>query len=606
MRPAQVCLLFLYLCFTGAAAQGPVAPEPARRDVPEAAEPIEPPAKRFAPLRFRVEIDAPEPHRRTLQEGLDLVRWQREQRVTLPFLKRLVAEAQAAAAEALAAEGYFSAEVDARIDTPPGDEAVVRLVVKPGPRTRVREVNLRFHGPVLEDDEGRKRIDVVRETWRLPPGEPFRQALWDAAKNDALSRLGRGRYAAARIVASEARIYADEQDAHLRLELDSGPVFHAGGVTVSGLRRYPASVVENFNPLRVGEPYDALKLDLYQRRLLDLGYFHAVHFAIDPDPALAAAAPLHVSVIEAPAQRIDLGLLYNTDTGPGITVDYRHVNFFSRAMRLRTRLALNEPEQKLNVSLDAPPRPGGNWDSYTTVIERTDIQNQISRHFVVGYGYNWGLESLPSQLSLAAHAERLRIAGSTVDDNFALFGNFRRTFRTTDELVTPRRGLLGTVELGAAVPGLNTRDFARGVVRVNWLIPAGLRDDILVRGQAGVVLASARTRIPSTFLFRTGGDVTIRGYAFESIGVSEGEAIVGGRYLALGSVEYTRWFTDTLGGAVFVDAGDAFDQTGAFDLAVGVGFGVRWRSPIGPVRGDIAYGERAGQIRLHFSVGYTF
>jgi translocation and assembly module TamA len=141
---------------------------------------------------------------------------------------------------------------------------------------------------------------------------------------------------------------------------------------------------------------------------------------------------------------------------------------------------------------------------------------------------------------------------------------------------------------------------------VNWLIPVGLRNDILVRGEAGVVLATSRSGIVSSFLFRTGGDQTIRGYAFESIGVPQGTATVGGRYLVLGSVEYTRWVTDALGAAVFVDAGDAFDRPGAFDAAVGVGIGVRWRSPIGPFRADVAYGARSEKVRLHFSAGFSF
>ena len=121
-----------------------------------------------------------------------------------------------------------------------------------------------------------------------------------------------------------------------------------------------------------------------------------------------------------------------------------------------------------------------------------------------------------------------------------------------------------------------------------------------------MVRADARAGIPTTFLFRTGGDRTVRGYAFESIGVPQGNAIVGGRYLAIGSIEYTRWFAGDWGGAVFVDAGDAFDDRRAFDLAVGYGIGARWRSPIGPFRADIAYGERARSLRLHFSAGFTF
>jgi translocation and assembly module TamA len=90
------------------------------------------------------------------------------------------------------------------------------------------------------------------------------------------------------------------------------------------------------------------------------------------------------------------------------------------------------------------------------------------------------------------------------------------------------------------------------------------------------------------------------------LGVPLGDATVGGRYLTVASAEYTRWFTDTLGAAAFVDVGDAFDALNAIELAAGVGVGVRYRSPVGPVRADIAYGERSGSIRLHFSVGYTF
>jgi translocation and assembly module TamA len=133
-----------------------------------------------------------------------------------------------------------------------------------------------------------------------------------------------------------------------------------------------------------------------------------------------------------------------------------------------------------------------------------------------------------------------------------------------------------------------------------------LRNDFLLRGEAGVVIARSRTGIPASFLFRTGGDQTLRGYAFESIGVPQGEAIVGGRYLAVASAEYTRWITETIGAAVFVDAGDAFDQLNAFDLAVGYGIGFRWRSPVGPLRADLAYGERDKNVRLHFSVGFSF
>ncbi|HEX2827217.1 MAG TPA: autotransporter assembly complex family protein [Burkholderiales bacterium] len=558
------------------------------------------------PIRFRVAIDAPRRFRKMLEEGLDLVRWQRDERVTLPVLERLVSEARRATIEALAAEGYFSPEVRTEIERRGEREAVVHLTVKPGVVTTVRGVDLQFQGPVLEDREGRRQIGVVKETWPLTPGEPFRQEQWEKAKDEALIRLGRGRYPAAAISASEARVDPEARRADLTLKMDSGPIFHAGPTQVAGLQRYPASVVENLNPFKPGEPYDAQKLDSYQRRLLESGYFNAVQFGIDPDPAQADSAPLKVTVVEAPSQRIDTGIAYSTDTRLGLTLDYTNSNIFDRAWRLRPRLNLNSKEQTFNTTLDTPPRPGGVWNTYSTKLERRDIAGQLTREVVVGYAHNWGLERTPSQVSLSSHFEQQNVAGSTTENNFAIFAGYRRTFRTTDDLVNPRRGLLGTFEVGASVPGLNTRDFGRVHAKVNWLIPYGIRNDFLIRGEAGAVLARDRIGIPSSFLFRTGGDQTLRGYAFETVGVPQGEAIVGGRYLALASVEYTRWFTDSIGGAVFVDAGDAFDRGADFSLATGYGVGLRWRSPVGPLRADIAYGERDGNIRLHFSVGFSF
>jgi translocation and assembly module TamA len=581
-------------------AQGQPA-ETAPLDTPIDAAPQEP-----VPIRFRVVIDAPRPFDKMLREGLDLVRWQNDERVTLPVLERLVAEARKAAAEALAAEGHFSADVATAIEMPEPRAAVVRITVKPGAVTTVREVDLDVRGPVLQDREGLKRVETLRRTWKLGPGEPFSQSQWESAKAQALVQLGRGRYAAAAIAQSEARVDAEEARADLVLKLDSGPVFHAGPTVVTGLKRYPPAVVENLNPLHAGEPYDALKLDLYQRRLLESGYFNAVNFAIDPDPAQAAAAPLRVTVIEAPSQRIDTGLAFSTDTRLGLTLDYTDSNIFGAAWRFRPRLNLNAREQGLNATLDSPPRPGGVWNTYSSRLQRRDIAGLVTEEAVAGIAHNWGLESTPSQVSLAAHFEHQAVAGSTTENNYALFAGYRRTFRTTDDIVSPRRGVLGTFEAGTSVPGLNTRDFGRVRTRVNWLIPAGLRNDFLIRGEAGVVIARSRTGIPSSFLFRTGGDQTLRGYAFESIGVPQGEAIVGGRYLAIASAEYTRWVTETMGAAVFVDAGDAFDQMSAFDLAVGYGIGFRWRSPVGPMRADLAYGERDRNVRLHFSVGFSF
>lgn len=559
-----------------------------------------------AATRFRVVIEAPRPYQRMLEDGLDLVRWQRDQRMTPELLERLVAEARTAVEQAMAAEGYFEPKVRTAIE--PGAEiSTVRITVDPGERIRITDVNLRFEGTIRNDTTAdRERITKVRNEWSLPRGAPFRQADWDNAKRNALASLRGGRYASATIADSAARIDPERRTAVLEVTFDSGPVFHVGEVRVSGLTRYPESIVQNLNPMTPGEEYDRDRLILYQRRLLQTGYFSTVQMTVDPDPAHADAAPLLVTVIEARTQRIETGVSFSTDTRLRLQLDYGHSNLFESAHRLRALLQADARAQSGEVSIDTPPEPGGYWNTYSSRLRRTNIQGQRTQEAMAGAARNWGPWTTPSQIALSAHLEQKDIAGSAGESVHAVFLGYRKTFRHTDELVQPRRGIIGTLQLGTSVPGLATRQFVRGTAKGTLLWPLGPEADLTLRGEIGVVLASARFGIPSSFLFRTGGDQTVRGYAFESLGVRQGDAIVGGRYMALGSVEYTRWITPDWGAAVFMDAGDAFDEPRAFHAARGYGVGARWRSPVGPFRADLAYGERTRNVRLHFSVGFTF
>ena len=122
----------------------------------------------------------------------------------------------------------------------------------------------------------------------------------------------------------------------------------------------------------------------------------------------------------------------------------------------------------------------------------------------------------------------------------------------------------------------------------------------------GVVGASSREDIPSENLFRAGGVQSLRGYAYQSLGVRRGDAVVGGRYVAIGSLEYQHRISDPYAVAAFIDYGNAADSWGDFDPVAGYGLGLRWRTPVGPVNLDVAYGEAVSRFRVHFSIGYTF
>ena len=558
-----------------------------------------------AQLQYRVEIQAPEELAQTLRQGLALMRWRDDPQMTPEQLRRLADEAVREARETAATEGYFSAAVEVAIEQNPG-EWVVRLSLAPGERTTVADVDILFRGPAAGDPEARALLERVRADWSLRRGEPFRQADWEAAKRGAVRELSSWRYAGARIAQSEARNDPAARRAALLVELDSGQPHRFGELRISGARRYSDRLVENLAPFRPGDVYDRDQLLVYQRRLLESGYFVSVQADIDPGEGKPQASPVRISVIEASKHHFEAGLGYSTDAGPRLELRYSNQDLRDSAWRLRSALRVDDKIRNLQAEFDSPPRPGGRWNSLFARARDTDIQNETTRELAAGVSHNWGAEVAPTALIASVHIEEQLVAGVRTDERHALYGGFRRSYRRTDDFVAPRSGYMAMFEVGGAPADLASRAFLRGFISGSLFIPNGRRGDILLRGQAGRVLAEDRAGIPSSFLFRTGGDQTVRGYAFESLGVRQGTAVVGGRRMVAVSAEYTHWFGESWGLAGFVDAGEAWDDGDQPKAAVGVGIGARFRTPIGPIRADVAYGERVGSVRLHFSVGYTF
>jgi translocation and assembly module TamA len=473
-------------------------------------------------------------------------------------------------------------------------------------RTVIAGVEIRFRGPATADPQAADLLDAVRRSWSLRRGQPFRQEDWGAAKRNAVNELSRWRYAAARIASSEARIEPDRREAHLTIELDSGPPIRFGSVQVAGTERYAPTLVENLSPVNPGDDYDRAKLVVYERRLAETGYFASVRTEADLQAEDSAGAPLRVTVIEAPSKQVESGISYNTDVGPRFQVRYGDHDLRDSAWRLRGALALDAKIQELKLDLDAPPRSGGRWNNYFARLAQTDIQNELARSFALGIERNLGTDVAPSAAILSWHLEDQRAGSVVTDSRHAVYAGLRRTFRRTDEVVAPRSGYSGSVEIGGGLPGVSTEKFLRAIGRANLLFPVGRSGDLLLRAQGGFVNSSTRFGIPTTFLFRTGGDQTVRGYAFESIGVREGDAIVGGRRLLVASAEYTHWISESWGIAAFVDSGDAWDKDQRFDAVLGYGLGARFRTPIGPARADLAYGRETRDYRLHISIGFTF
>lgn len=563
---------------------------------------------------YRVEIDAPDPLQNLLEQFLDLARYEDREDLTRDQFDFMVDRTPEQVARLAATEGYFSTSTKVSLRQEDG-ETVVRVAVEPGPRTTVAEVRVEVEGPASERSP--EQVEQIREEWPLTEGEPFRQEEWDDAKQRGLQILQRRRYAAVQIAGSEALIHADRQEAALSVTYDSGPVFTLGELHVSGTQRYPESIIRNVSPLRVGEEFNADRLMEFQRQILRTPYFSNAVIDIERNPAQAQQAPVNVSVSEFPEQRIRAGAGYTTDTGANLDGRYSHNNLFGRAWVLETQLMLEQRRQFGALDLSMPPGRNAFVNSIHGSIERTTLEGVELRSRRVGVRRTRVSDTRDLTYSLEYYRDALeQVDGAALPPDVvirpgthqALVLGFVKTRRQVDNPVFPRDGRIVTLQAGVALKGLLAdQTFVRGYGRLREYLPVGRRDLVILRVEAGAVISKGgNAAIPASLLFRAGGTDSVRGYAFQSIGNESDGTIYPTRFLAAGSAEYQHWLTESRGGAVFYDVGMASDRWSERELFHAVGIGARWRSPVGRVNVDLAYGFRGGAIRPHLSLGVAF
>lgn len=545
---------------------------------------------------------APEPVRPLIEEHFDArLPTPADATARAAFLRR----AQREVGELLASEGWFSPTIALQ----PGDEVV--LAIAPGRRTRVARVDLEFRGAIAGGGgDHAERIYVLRHAWPLEVGEPFRSSDWENAKAALLAGVARRDFAAAALVDSRAEVDPEAATARLSVVIDSGPALKFGAIEISGLKRYDEALVRNQAPFRPGDPYRQDQLLDFQTRLQNIPLFGSVIVGYDPASAprtTADAPPVRVALAEARTRQFSLGAGYSSNTGARGELAYRDYNFMQRAWRLTGGLALEQDRQALTAAVDTYPDQKGYRLSWTANAEATDIQGLRTVRQTLGGARLRTLGRIETRLGVEWQREVRRPAGGIEETNSALVADARWTRRDVDDLLLPRRGNLIDVRLGGARRELlSDQDFLRTHVRYQGWWPVGRRDVVSLRVEGGLTAAESRFGIPQQYLFRAGGAQSVRGYAYQSLGVREGEAVVGGRTMASGSLEYTHWLSADWGAAIFVDAGDAADTWGALKPVVGSGIGARWRSPAGPLGIDFGYGHEVGKWRVDFSIAVAF
>jgi len=558
---------------------------------------------------YQVEVTAPAPLKELLLKHLGMVKWRDNPRMNPAEWQRLFSIAPQNIKNLVATEGYFSTNIISTLEHQQ-DVYTAKFVIEAGKPTLVSSVELKFTGEISNQPMGAKpSVEKLREAWLLKKDAQFRQDDWAQAKRKLLTNLLVDRYPNASISNSKAEVNPQTQTVALSVEIDSGPAIRFGNTSIEGLKRYRPRVVENLNPIKPGSIYNQSDLLTFQARLQESGYFQSLEVTADTlntnNSAEPNIAPIKVTVIENRSIKMGVGAGYSTNTGPRLQLSLDDLNLFDLDWRLSSNLKVEQESQILSGEIHLPTTKAGYRDSLNANVAHTSVEGLGLTITQIGVKRAWGARKREQYVNANLLTESATIDGAESASTYAATLGYGIILRHTDNDLNPTRGYLLNMQFtGAPLTSTDNGSFLQSHLKTQAYYPITSSTQLIARGEIGLV--NGKNSAPELFLFRAGGDQSVRGYAYQSLGVTEGDAIVGGRYIATGSIEVVQWLTSQWGAAVFVDGGNAANRLQDIDPVYGYGLGARWKSPLGPIGADIAYGESTGKYRFHFNIGVAF
>lgn len=574
-------------------------------------------AARTTGSTLRLEVEAPRPLERLLETHLDLARLA-ELPTSTPLsdaeIERLLAQTPSQAVSLLHTQGYFNADVAVQRDS--GTPPTVKVTVREGPQATVGTVKLAARGeatgpPPTDARHASRAMKSFQAGWPLDTGTPFTNEAWSDAKVSALLGLRGSGYRAAEWEQTLADVDAQANKVNLSATAVSGPLYRTGELRIEGLKHQDEQTVRNLANFPIGTPAtDPLLLD-FQERLQTSGLFNGASVMLADDAQDPRSAPVRVRLTERKLQEVTAGLGIGADVGARTTLEHTHRRAFHRALTARNELELSAVRQMWNGELRTHARPGLHRYLVGGTFERVESDTDVETSARARVGRS--LDTSRLDRLLFAEVERSLVrAGNAREESYALSAHLHQIQRRVDNVKLPTRGYIAGFQIGggqaSSDPG-GSGPFARGYARLIGYRPLGGQWHSQGRIELGQVFARDDVLPPASMRFRAGGQDSVRGYEYRSLAPTVNGVVTGGKVLFTASAEVAHPLLDKypeLWGALFVDAGRAAQRWGDLNPAVGVGAGVRYRSPIGPVSVDLAWGKEVKKARLHVGVGVTF
>ena len=528
--------------------------------------------------------------------------------------RNFVVSARDKVESALQALGYYQPEIEIDLQrTEP--KWRLSIVVNAGEPVRVRDINIQILGAAANDDNFTRLTSDIG----FSSGDVLHHGRFESFRENVLSLGQRRGYLRGEIVASRIEVQVEAGTADVMLWYESGPRLRFGEIIVDNTL-IDSDLFDSMLTFQPGDYFDQVRLQELQSRLQRTNYFSSVIVLPQRKRSLGDRIPIMVNLQRAKRHSFDVGLGYSTDTEERMSLTWRTPRINRHGHSQQTRLVYSpiNPSGRFTYSIPVS-------DPLTDVVqlwarvEENEFGDIDSRQNELGIKRETKNRNWIYGYSLRELNESWDIAGYNASNDYLLFGGSvsRRTHRGS--IVDPEWGFsqLYTVEAAADQLGSDL-DLLRFTAALRYVMTPVPRNRLVTRldlGRVKIANGDRRDLAPSLAFF-AGGSQSIRGYAYQSLGDEltvvepNGETktlVVGGDRLVIGSLEYQYYFTATWRGALFVDAGDAFDR-GEFDAKVGAGFGVHYVTPVGAVRVELAnsVSEDDPSWRLVFAIGAEF
>ncbi len=508
------------------------------------------------------------------------------------------------AQSALESLGYYEAEFAFQ-----REGQTVTLRVTPGEPVRVRSIQLKFLGEAGND----VAFTALRESLPLSEGDIFHHGKYESFKARIQNlALERG-YFDGEWQSSEVAVDLVQHSAVIELAYDSGQRYQFGEVSFQnkqegGQGDINESVLHSLVPFKNGEPYEAAKVIKLNNVLLDSRYFADVRVRVETDQAVERTVPVVVSFSTHKPNSVDVGLGYSTDVGGRISLAWRRPLFNKYGHGVEANTELAEVRRSFSTKYTIPiNHPINDTLQLLYGVQREEIDTTVNYNTVLGVQRQTNRDSGWQRI------QSLRFSRDT--DEYA-DGTDLKT-----DLLLPGFSLNRVRSRGGLDPSWGDRQFYQieaastqllsdadlVVLRAGFRLLRTLADkhQFQLRLDGGTIFTDDFAKVPTSLRFFAGGDQSVRGYDYKSLAPRDDKGeVAGGRHLATGTVEYGYLFRPRWRGALFVDAGNAFDSV-TEPVKVGTGFGLRWISPVGAIRLDFAWGVSEDNVpfRVHFSLG---